>query len=247
MRLQCPRASRLAQLRWERPKGSLHLDTFLQLDNGSLSFLATPLTMGTYQCVAVENGYEETLDVISVKQRASPRSFNTRRTPQQRRPKTTIRPRKEEVTNKWSETRREEVTQVWAETGRKEETDAWAEIPTPPVSEATTVQEELGIVILAEDATSTPINENPSTWRESRTLIQFQKPLPSSDAKSYYSEMLVVSLLFVVSLCMLMVSAAYIYHQRSSVKGYTSTGEEAVGTMECDPLSKDKPPSSLLK
>ncbi|KAG5856491.1 hypothetical protein ANANG_G00008510 [Anguilla anguilla] len=242
--LHCPRRSRLAQLRWKHPSGSSHHpNSFLQLDNGNLRFLATPHTLGTYQCVALENGYEETLAVITVKQRSSPRSIAPHHTPVQSRPRTTVKPNlgpgkevvtevwpetgKEVVTEVWAETGKEVVTEVWAETGREEVTEVWKKMQTLPVSEADTVQNEL-----TDDAVSAPIDETPSSWRESRPFEQIQKPVPSSDVKSYYSEMVAVTLLLVVSLCMLMTSAVYIFYQRSSVKtalqGYASTYEETV-------------------
>ncbi|MCJ8749531.1 hypothetical protein PDJAM_G00177260 [Pangasius djambal] len=69
VRLRCLLPSQLAQLRWERPGGELSPDIYMQEDRGNLSFLATPTTLGTYMCQAVENGFTQTLAVYEVRQK----------------------------------------------------------------------------------------------------------------------------------------------------------------------------------
>lgn len=71
VRLQCPEASRLAQRRWKRPNSRLSPDLYLQQDDGSLRFLATPITLGHYLCLSVENGFEQLLAAYQVKQKSS--------------------------------------------------------------------------------------------------------------------------------------------------------------------------------
>lgn len=44
----------------------------MQLEDGSLNFLATPPTLGLYFCQAVENNFTQTLAVYQVKQRSNP-------------------------------------------------------------------------------------------------------------------------------------------------------------------------------
>ncbi|KAJ8354676.1 hypothetical protein SKAU_G00222430 [Synaphobranchus kaupii] len=253
VRLHCPRASRLALLRWERPSNILHPNTFLQLDDGSLSFLATPHTLGTYHCVAVENGYEQTLAVISVKHRVSPRSITRHHTPVKSQPRTTMKPSlgpgTEQMTTVWAGTRSEIVRDAWEESVREEVTDVRAKTQIPPVSEPIRTNQNQNqnqpLTIQAEHGISTPINETSSTF------TQIQKPYPSSNVRSYYGELLVVSFLLVASLCMLMAGVVYIHHQRSSVKSalqdYASTDEETVSTKQCDPPSEHKPLGSVPK
>ncbi|XP_012684361.1 semaphorin-4A isoform X2 [Clupea harengus] len=69
--LQCPEASRLARRHWERPNSRLSPDLYLQQDDGSLRFLATPITLGHYLCLSVENGFQQVLSVYQVKQKSS--------------------------------------------------------------------------------------------------------------------------------------------------------------------------------
>ncbi|XP_076157307.1 semaphorin-4A [Alosa pseudoharengus] len=71
VRLQCPEASRLARRHWERPNSRLSPDLYLQQDDGSLRFLATPITLGHYLCLSVENGFQQVLAVYQVKQKSS--------------------------------------------------------------------------------------------------------------------------------------------------------------------------------
>ncbi|XP_062385035.1 semaphorin-4A [Sardina pilchardus] len=71
VRLQCPEASRLARRHWERPNSRLSPELYLQQDDGSLRFLATPITLGHYLCLSVENGFQQVLAVYQVKQKSS--------------------------------------------------------------------------------------------------------------------------------------------------------------------------------
>lgn len=72
VRLQCPAASRLSQQAWERPNSRLSSDLYLHLEDGSLSFVATPTTLGHYLCLSTENGYQQTMAIYHVKQKSSP-------------------------------------------------------------------------------------------------------------------------------------------------------------------------------
>lgn len=70
VRLQCPAMSRLSQQRWQRPNSRLSPDLYLQLKDGSLSFVTTPITLGHYLCVSTENGYQQTVAIYHVKQKS---------------------------------------------------------------------------------------------------------------------------------------------------------------------------------
>uniref|UniRef100_A0A671NCX8 Semaphorin-4A-like n=1 Tax=Sinocyclocheilus anshuiensis TaxID=1608454 RepID=A0A671NCX8_9TELE len=70
--LQCPEASHLAKRHWERLNSQLLPKIYIQSDDGGLSFVATPSTLGHYLCQAVENGYTQTLVVYHVKQKSNP-------------------------------------------------------------------------------------------------------------------------------------------------------------------------------
>lgn len=70
--LQCPGASHLAKRHWERLNSQLSPKIYIQSDDGGLSFVATPSTLGHYLCQSVENGYTQTLVAYNVKQKSSP-------------------------------------------------------------------------------------------------------------------------------------------------------------------------------
>lgn len=72
VRLPCPAASRLSRQWWERPNSRLSPELFLHLDDGSLSFVATPATLGHYLCLSAENGFRQTVAVYHVKQKSGP-------------------------------------------------------------------------------------------------------------------------------------------------------------------------------
>ncbi len=72
VRLQCPAASQLSQQVWERPNSRLSPDLYLHLEDGSLSFVATPTTLGHYLCLSTENGFQQTMAIYHVKQKSSP-------------------------------------------------------------------------------------------------------------------------------------------------------------------------------
>ncbi|XP_069032777.1 semaphorin-4A isoform X2 [Embiotoca jacksoni] len=72
VRLKCPAASQLSQQLWERPNSRLSSDLYLLLEDGSLSFVATPATLGHYLCLSTENDYQQTMAVYQVKQKNTP-------------------------------------------------------------------------------------------------------------------------------------------------------------------------------
>ncbi|XP_061122729.1 semaphorin-4A [Syngnathus typhle] len=72
VRLACPAASRLSRQSWERPNSRLSPELYLHLDDGSLSFVATPATLGHYLCLSAENGFRQTMAVYHVKQKSGP-------------------------------------------------------------------------------------------------------------------------------------------------------------------------------
>uniref|UniRef100_A0A3P8SI72 Sema domain-containing protein n=1 Tax=Amphiprion percula TaxID=161767 RepID=A0A3P8SI72_AMPPE len=81
IRIQCPAASQLSQQVWERPNSRLSSDLYLFLEDGSLSFVATPATLGHYLCLSFENGYQQTMAIYHVKQKSSPMTQSPTRFP----------------------------------------------------------------------------------------------------------------------------------------------------------------------
>ncbi|KAG9345343.1 hypothetical protein JZ751_009889 [Albula glossodonta] len=248
-----------AAVRWERPGGILPGHLYLQPANGSLSFLASLLTLGTYRCIAEENGYIQTLADIIVVQRALPRSVSSTPTHSQ--------PRADMVTSQG--TQGEEVTEVGMEADWENETEMEAEVVRDdvrevqaatmreevtkqmPVSDPTNGQEELPATTQEEDVTPTVVKETSSAWKEGMTFNQVKEPLSSNNVRSYYSELVAVSFLLVVSLCMLVAGGVYVWQQQNPSQkiqqGLSKTDEEIASSQEEDPLSVNLPQDDMLK
>lgn len=77
VRLQCLKRSNLATLTWTSPRFK-HLPEklFIQSADGSLSFLATADTFGIYRCEAEEGSYKEVVMSYDVRRIAPPRSMS---------------------------------------------------------------------------------------------------------------------------------------------------------------------------
>ncbi|XP_047671951.1 semaphorin-4A isoform X2 [Tachysurus fulvidraco] len=69
VRLHCQVSSQLSVLHWERLGGELSSDIYILKDDRSLTFLATPTTLGTYKCLATEHNFTQTLAIYEVRQK----------------------------------------------------------------------------------------------------------------------------------------------------------------------------------
>nr|XP_020474506.1 semaphorin-4A-like [Monopterus albus] len=77
VRLQCVKPSNLATLTWTSSQiRSRPENFFIRSSDGSLSFLASDATFGSYHCEAEEGGYKEVVASYNVRSIASPRSMN---------------------------------------------------------------------------------------------------------------------------------------------------------------------------
>uniref|UniRef100_A0A3B4ZBI8 Semaphorin-4A-like n=1 Tax=Stegastes partitus TaxID=144197 RepID=A0A3B4ZBI8_9TELE len=114
--IQCPAASQLSQQVWERPNSRLSSDLYLFLEDGSLSFVATPATLGHYLCLSIENGYQQTMAIYHVKQKSSPMTQSPTR---QEETRPTLSIRNTQVTTR--QLGRNLV--LWTETSGQKETD----------------------------------------------------------------------------------------------------------------------------
>ncbi|KAG7457942.1 hypothetical protein MATL_G00232540 [Megalops atlanticus] len=198
VKLQCPEASKLASLHWERPNSRLSQDLYLQLGNGSLQFLATPATLGHYMCVSVENGFKQTLAIYSVKQRNS--GTTTQAVSSTRVP-----------------------NRPTADTGRGAGSKTKMTAPT-------TVSKGMG-------ATTPRVTRNLTSVNQPRLTEARQ----SMDSNSYFEELVVVSILLALTLCLLVLGAVFTLRQRC--RGRTApqvcpkNDSETGSLQEQDPLT----------
>ncbi|XP_078143449.1 semaphorin-4A [Centroberyx gerrardi] len=206
VRLQCSKPSNLATLTWTSPGfSSLPEKFFLRSADGSLSFLASSHTLGTYRCVSEEGGYQEVVARYTVRQKAPPRSM--------RPPPTTNIQRKTGV-NPPENAQTEEPT-FTVEPPRDPEENLTREPVSVSEDETIPYEEEIGF--------EPPTHNNVFDYRlpvTNETLDsrpRKESPLPNYDPnlkeKSYHSELVVVSLLLAVCVC-LMIVGLYRWRQR---------------------------------
>lgn len=209
VRLQCPAASRLSQQLWERPNSRLSSDLYLHLEDGSLSFVATPATLGHYLCLSIENGYQQTMAIYHVKQKSSP----VPQTP----PSYT-----------WPQTHPVPTTKAVARPGPGLHTSVgvW-----PKRTE--TKQAETEATLPSRD-TQVPTRQrgrNVTLWTEKpgqkEANFRDGEPLLSARGPCYLKELVVVSVLLVLCISLLITMLLYVIkqrcHSRTSPQAETST------------------------
>ncbi|XP_037329287.2 semaphorin-4A isoform X1 [Pungitius pungitius] len=211
VRLQCPAASQLSQQLWERPNSRLPSDLYLHLEDGSLSFVASPATLGHYLCLSTENGYQQTMAIFHVKQKSSPLT---------------------QIPNiyAWPETHHTATTKsvartdpglhtsvvTWPETTetRQGETEA-----TLSSSQVTTRLRSRNMTLLREESW-----QREAEFRDGESLLLARGPC-------YLKELVVVSVLLVLCLSLLITMVLYVSRQRC----HSQTAPQPVTpTRECD-------------
>ncbi|KAM3613459.1 uncharacterized protein V6R79_000008 [Siganus canaliculatus] len=196
VKLPCGTPSNLASLSWTSPRfAALPLDLFIQSADGSLSFLATAHTLGTYRCEAREGRHQEVVRSYNVHQVASPRAISPglRAEGCQGTQDESI----EEVLTEEPETVTDPPDEAEAPTVavRGETFRPRAEDGTEPVKGLSQDQ--------SPDCGSTPVGRTrPEPEPE-------PEPEPRTVERSYYSELLVVSFLLAACCCLLVAGAVH--------------------------------------
>ncbi|XP_068179004.1 semaphorin-4B [Antennarius striatus] len=192
--LRCQKPSNLATLTWTSPRFSrLSEKLFILLADGAMSFLASDATVGIYNCVAEEGQHKEVVASYCVRQMVSPRA---------------IMPQGNNENHKSTTVRR-----------------------TPPTSTVTPPQDADGDVPKNEDDPSGTSLKVETDYDESgpKTSIQaggvflnpgatnniqdregtLDDPHNTTTQRSYYPELVVVSILLAVCFCILMASEVH--------------------------------------
>ncbi|KAI4892240.1 hypothetical protein NFI96_028205 [Prochilodus magdalenae] len=199
VRLRCPAPSQLAQLHWERPNSQISPKIYMQHEDGSLSFLATPSTLGQYNCKAKENGFTQTLIMYQVKQKSSPTLQP-------------LTPNRAQVTP-LAETERGTVgsTTKWVTTMQaKEET-------MPPKPNTNELQPTVPVM---ETPAVTPSKHNRTSISESEHLDRLEvestggEPQLLTKTPSYLRELVAVSVLLALCISALLTIALFSFRQR---------------------------------
>ncbi|XP_044191011.1 semaphorin-4A isoform X1 [Thunnus albacares] len=201
VRLQCPAASRLSQQLWERPNSRLSSDLYLHLEDGSLTFVATPATLGHYLCLSTENGYQQTMAIYHVKQKSSP-------VPQT--PTSYSRPQSPPIP-----TTRAVRPGLHVSVGPKRTETRQRE--TEPTLASSDIQ-----------VTTRRLGRNFTLWTEGsgqkEAELRDGEPLLSARGPSYLKELVVVSVLLVLCLSLLITMLLYVVRQRCRSRTAPQTG-----------------------
>ncbi|XP_023675901.1 semaphorin-4A isoform X2 [Paramormyrops kingsleyae] len=230
--LQCQGASRLSTLDWHLPSGRSH-DDYLWLPGGGLQFLATPDAVGNYTCYSDENGHRQTVVVYSVKLKSSltPRGFNPALS--QGLPLTTS-PRRPPL---------------------RRPTEA-----RPTTKGGALTSGPMGTTAIHIGAGSTESGDEQEVQQKNRNLTTLKQPqliegdsspnvgqLPLANEKTYYRELVTVSVLLSLTLCALILTALYAVRPRARGLQICPSVEPGSASQERTPLSGDPPPSVLCK
>lgn len=216
MRLQCPKPSNLARLTWTSPQfKDLPDKLFIQSPDGSLSFLATADRVGTYRCEAEEGGYKEVVKIYDVQHIAPPRSMIPG-------PKCD----KCYESKNQDQTYKDIRTTAPAATTPSGEPDSEESDEEDPIS-----GEESGSNdISPPDLALTPKEDGRVRKEQSDGVLRM------TVKKSYYSELVVISVLLAACICVLVLATLHMWYQRriSPLVG-PENGSKADPSMESVP------------
>ncbi|XP_042345768.1 semaphorin-4A-like [Plectropomus leopardus] len=228
VRLQCLKPSNLATLTWtSRRFRELPEKLFIQSADGSLSFLASASTFGSYTCEAQEGGYKEVIRSYNVRQVAPPRSFNP------------LHKADEDHVTK-DETYEEIITDGPTSTMQ----------PSGDTDDDLTKHESYESVTSLKDKDAKKgdyVNKSPSqdddlgsTPNPKRDAQSWEEPIDGVPVKqSYYSELVVVSLLLATCICALMLGGLHMWRQRKtglkSLLVSPEDGSKTIQSMESVP------------
>lgn len=198
MRLPCQKPSNAATLTWTSPRfKNLPQKLFIQSADGSLRFLATADTFGTYHCEAEEGGYKEAIASYQVRQIASPRSMSPP-------PQYNEYPVPDYEDESFEDIVTMEPVRDPEDYTIKDEGDKFStnsKDMTSPNKEDSGLKKFLG-----GDLVSTTSRKDSQSWKE---------PL-NGPQKDYYSELVVVSLLLATCICFLILGALHMWRQRNT-------------------------------
>uniref|UniRef100_A0A3Q1EL51 Semaphorin-4A-like n=1 Tax=Acanthochromis polyacanthus TaxID=80966 RepID=A0A3Q1EL51_9TELE len=200
VRLQCEKPSTLATLTWTSDRfTSLPEDLFIRSADGSLSFLATSSTLGTYRCEAEEGGYKETVKSYNVRQIAPPRS----RTPKPKNDEQSVHESKDEPFEEIPTL--QTVTTVMQPSGDKEDFDTTDKEDTF----TTTLKHETDF---SKENPRIETDDSLTSRTDTRSSPDLSNDTPKE--KSYYGELVGVSILLAICILIMMLGLLQIGRQR---------------------------------
>ncbi|XP_020512671.1 semaphorin-4A [Labrus bergylta] len=199
VKLFCQKPSNPSALTWTSTRfNTLPEDLFIRPADGSLMFLATADTTGTYRCEAVEDGHREVVVSFNIQLSAAPRS---------------MRPSPKED--------REPVPYFKNEPTLAEEPIKATTKTSDPERPTIKDEEDEFKVAIAEVTNHSKDNSDKTGFDKTsrKDSHSLKEPLDGAPTeKSYFSELVVVSLLLVVCICLLALGGLHVWHQSKSEK-----------------------------
>lgn len=193
MSLQCQKPSNLATLTWK--SSQLNTDQekhFIQSADGSLSFLATSATFGTYICEAEEGGHREAVVIYKVQQIVSPRSVKPH-------PTVSEHDRSDDEEETYEDIK---TMEPWTSSPRSSDPDSGQDVMdgVPRSSDPDSV-EHFKEDVVEDNCPNCKFETNHK--QQSRLITETSDPpeVEPHKEKSYFTELVVVSLLLVVCIC----------------------------------------------
>ncbi|KAF1388556.1 hypothetical protein PFLUV_G00091500 [Perca fluviatilis] len=232
VRLQCRKPSNMAALTWTSSRSDSMPDKlFIRSADGSLSFLAAAETFGTYRCEAEEGGYRETVASYEVQdiappQIASPRSFSPfpkddHETDSEDEPLEEIFFPTEEPKTSTTKPSGEPEDSGMKDKGVPGTTD-WSDVY------PTDLRDEIVVADKADSGLKNEIKVTPE--RDARLGVEPADERLRVREKSFYSELVVVSLLLAACVCVLILAGIHVWRQRKTgLKKISLVGSEDGG------------------
>ncbi|XP_036931417.1 semaphorin-4A [Acanthopagrus latus] len=204
--LSCVKPSNLAALTWTSPRLKAQTkNLFIQSADGTLSFIATTDTIGSYRCEAEEGRYKEVVMNYSVQLVPSPRSMSPVTNVNNEPPPSSADESYEDIPTETAPTSTTPTSEHPEDDGRSDMGDKF----TTNLKEETESNTE-------HSGSKNPLEDDLKTSKNNAQVMpgqpdDTQKTLKQ---KSYYSELVVVSLLLAACVCVLILAGLHMWNQR---------------------------------
>ncbi|XP_071253320.1 semaphorin-4A-like [Salvelinus alpinus] len=237
VRLKCSTSSNLATLSWKSAKASaLPHHLFFHSRDKNLVFIATPDTFGIYHCISVERGYEETAAIYTVRQSVSPRAIDS--------PAIQIR-----ITTTETKDQMTTMTEIPSDTEKLDlinfgedpviTTDVTTTNKTPDTqSTAENLEDKTPDTNSSTEKPEDMTPDPQSSSEKPEDIVNHKEPLT---AKNYHSELVAVSFLLAVCVCVLVLGGLYGWHLQGRYKLGPSDTADGGYKEENDPLEVSSP------
>lgn len=207
--LRCVKPSNLAALTWTSPQLNARTkNLFIQSADGTLSFIATADTFGSYRCEAEEGRYKEVVMSYNVQQTASPRSMSPVTKVNNEPPPSGVDEPYEDIPTETAATSTTPTSEHPEDDRRPHVGDKFTtnlkdeiESNTENSGSKNNLEEDLFLDLMSENNAQV-MTDQPD---DAQQVLQ---------QKSYYSELVVVALLLAACVCVMILAGLHTWNQR---------------------------------